>query len=63
MNNNDKTNNQTDNVRQEYINRIQNKNVKDIVSSERPSKEDPLGSYTGLPILPMALPVQDADDF
>lgn len=37
------------------------KNVLEIISMEA-SKTDPNGSYTGTPINPNEVPVQDADD-
>ena len=32
------------------------------VANKRPSKTDPMGSYTGLPANQAEVPVQDADD-
>ena len=34
----------------------------DDVMNKAPSKTDPLGSYTGMPVNPHEVPVQDADD-
>lgn len=39
---------------------IMNK-VEEVIDTT-PSKTDPLGSYTGLPVNPNEKPVQDADD-
>ena len=38
-----------------------NKNLKEMITP-KPSREDPQGSYTGLPIVEGEVPVQDADD-
>ena len=40
--------------------KIMNK-VEEVIDNT-PSKTDPLGSYTGLPVNPDERPVQDADD-
>jgi hypothetical protein len=36
--------------------------VKAVINSTKPSKEDPMGSYTGKPIEKNEKPVVDADD-
>ena len=36
--------------------------VKEILESQKPSKNDPDGWYTGRPQNPDEIPVQDADD-
>jgi hypothetical protein len=33
-----------------------------VISTLQPSKEDPLGSYTGKPVNPNEKPIQDSDD-
>ncbi|MDD3428504.1 MAG: hypothetical protein PHG02_00675 [Oscillospiraceae bacterium] len=46
---------------EKYLQRIENENVRKIVK-RHPSKSDPSGSWTGLPVDEKEKPVQDADD-
>ena len=41
---------------------IKMQRLTDSLVNQRPSKTDPDGSYTGKPMDPDAIPVQDADD-
>ena len=36
--------------------------VRQVLSAVRPAKDDPEGSYTGIPRVPGEMPQQDADD-
>lgn len=38
------------------------KAVQQVLHAARPAKDDPEGSYTGMPAIPGEMPQQDADD-
>lgn len=39
-----------------------NSDIVNAIVNQKPSKTDPNGSYTGKPLNPYEVPVQDADD-
>lgn len=38
------------------------KAAQQVLKAARPAKDDPAGSYTGMPAIPGEMPQQDADD-